>query len=531
MAQNQDQNNPQIYTVRDAMILCGINDTDQYNGMTPAQRFATDIFSDSFNLCLDKTVQEVNDDIKQYATLTQNQGQIRITPGNKQTIQAFMQWSRNMIRTGREPSLVAFPVREVASLIRSYKSHKAYVEKSKTITEAAKPIKFKETMKWDDWNPTFLNFLKAIPGRNGVPLSYICRENDHPLLHNPNIDYLENYINQAPLNGDAYIIDAAEVHTYLINFMSNNPTAEVKMLPHVTANDGRMDYHALTEHYEGVGVLGINVLKAEETLKSLFYSGEKKPSMWWDEFEKQLSHSFTIIHKEQKREVYSNEMKLRILIQKVNADFLQSVKAAMSIELTRMPLMMTYEQALMTFRNEVNRKHPPGMSSNVSRPRRINEVNNRGPRSNNGRGRGGSYNRNNHNPNNRSISRGRGRSRGHPDARFVTGTNGRRLEIHASYNFPPEIWNAIPQTERRRINEERQQYKANKRMKVSEVAYVPQAINFNQNEARSLSGSTNASGNAGSRAISEQNTDYNGSIMGGRNEQAQVRARNPANMN
>ena len=529
MAQNQNQNPPQTYTVRDAMVLCGINDTDQHQGQTPAQRFATDIFSDSFTMCLDKTVDEINNDIKQYATLTQNQGQIRINPGNRQNIQAFVQWSRDMVRTGREPSLIPFPIQDVATLIRNYKSHKAYVDKSKTITEAAKPIKFKETMKWDDWNPTFLNFLKAIPGRNGVPLSYICRENQQPLPHDPNAEYLENYINQAPLHGDAYVTDAAEVHTYLINFMSNNPTAEVKMLPHADENDGRLDYLALTQHYEGVGVLGVNVLKAEETLKSLFYSGEKKPAMWWDEFEKQLTHSFTIIHKDQKREVYSNEMKLRVLLQKVNADFLQSVKAAMSIELTRIPLMMTYEQALMTFRNEVNRKHPPGMTSNNSRPRRVNEVNNRGPRP--GRGRGNNNDRNNNNNNRGNASRGRGRSRGHPDARFITGTNGRRLEIHASYNFPPEVWRAIPPAERRRINDERQQYRANKRMKVSEVEYVPQAINVHQDEARSLSGSTNVSGTVGSRVVSEQNNEYNGSIMGGRNGQAQLRARNPSNMN
>ena len=56
--------------------------------------------------------------------------------------------------------------------------------------------------------------------------------------------------------------------------MSNNPTAEVKMLPHAAENNGRLDYRALVEHYEGVGVLGVNVLKAEETLKSLFYIGE-----------------------------------------------------------------------------------------------------------------------------------------------------------------------------------------------------------------------------------------------------------------
>ena len=108
-------------------------------------------------------------------------------------------------------------------------------------------------------------------------------------------------------------------------------------------------------------------------------AGEKKPAMWWDEFEKRLSHAFIIIHKKEKREVYSNEMKLRVLIQKINVDFLQSVKAAMSIELTRTPLTMTYEQALMTFRNEVNRKHPPEMTSNNNRSCRINEMNNRGP--------------------------------------------------------------------------------------------------------------------------------------------------------
>ena len=126
MAQNQNANAnaPPVYTVRDAMVLCGINNRDLYQGQTAAQRFATDIFSNSFNMCLDKSIEEVNTDIKQYSSLTQNQGQIRITPGNRQSIQAFMQWSRDMIRTGREPSLTPFPVQDVARLIRNYKSHK-----------------------------------------------------------------------------------------------------------------------------------------------------------------------------------------------------------------------------------------------------------------------------------------------------------------------------------------------------------------------------------------------------------------------
>ena len=351
--------------------------------------------------------------------------------------------------------------------------------------------------------------------------------------HNPNIDFLDNYILQAPLYGDAFKIDASEVHTYLVNFMSSNETAEVKMLPNAPLTNGRLDFRALQEHYEGVGVSAINVIKAEETIKNLFYAGEKKPAMWWDEFEKRLSHAFTIIHKKEKREVYSNEMKLRVLIQKVNVDFLQSVKAAMSIELTRTPLIMTYEQALMTFRNEVNRKHPPEMTSSNNRSRRINEVNNRGPGgrfSGRGRGRG---NGRGAGRGGRGRGRGQGNSRGHPDARWVTGTNGRSIEVHASYHFPPEIWNAIPSSEKRRINEERKQYRDNKRQRISEVGYVPAAINIQNDGAGSIAGST-----VGPMSVNRVTTNsdrsangFQGTMMGGRHEQASLWSRNTNNIN
>ena len=63
-----------VYTVRDGMVLCGIDDVTLFQDGTPAQRFASDVFSNSFTLCLDKTMGEVNNDIKQYSSLTQVQG-------------------------------------------------------------------------------------------------------------------------------------------------------------------------------------------------------------------------------------------------------------------------------------------------------------------------------------------------------------------------------------------------------------------------------------------------------------------------
>ena len=79
------------FTVRDEMVLYGIDNESLFQGfLTPAQRFTSVIFSASFTMCFDKTMGEVNHDIKQYTSLTQSQGQLRITLDIRQNDQAFM---------------------------------------------------------------------------------------------------------------------------------------------------------------------------------------------------------------------------------------------------------------------------------------------------------------------------------------------------------------------------------------------------------------------------------------------------------
>ena len=53
--------------------------------------------------------------------------------------------------------------------------------------------------------------------------------------------------------------------------------------------------------------------------------------MWWEKFEKQLTSAFVAYEKHEKRQVHSNEMKLRILLDKFNADFLAHMKAGIGI--------------------------------------------------------------------------------------------------------------------------------------------------------------------------------------------------------
>ena len=58
-------------------------------------------------------------------------------------------------------------------------------------------------------------------------------------------------------------------------------------------------------------------------------------------------------------------MKLRILLNKFEADTM--VKAGLNFELTKDPMIMTYEQTLATFRNDVNCRNPPQMAQASSR--------------------------------------------------------------------------------------------------------------------------------------------------------------------
>jgi hypothetical protein len=286
---------PPAFTVHDTVVACGVNNVNVnvFDGDTPAKRIAANLFGDDFAAYMDKGFVELDTEFKTYSDLTINQGQIRLLPGTKRNTKAMIQWARDETRLGRDPSTRAFLVADTPNLIRRHKTHAQFVKKSYTVSDAAKPEKFKTETKWTDWVPSFLkNYLRVIPGRDGIPLKYICQENKAP-DPTPNADFLVDYVNMAPLNGEAFAIDSADVlHTYLVNFVAGNETTEAKMQAYDGQNNGRLDFVALKDHYEGVGVHALDITRAESVLSTLHYAGEKKPHMWWAEFEKLLTSAF-----------------------------------------------------------------------------------------------------------------------------------------------------------------------------------------------------------------------------------------------
>jgi hypothetical protein len=85
--------------------------------------------------------------------------------------------------------------------------------------------------------------------------------------------------------------------------------------------------------------------------------------MWWSEFEKRLTRAFNAYVRREGRIGHSDSMKIRMLVDKIKADFLTPTKAQLEIELSRIPMSITDEQSLALFRNMVNQKHPPQMGA------------------------------------------------------------------------------------------------------------------------------------------------------------------------
>ena len=240
--------------------------------------------------------------------------------------------------------------------------------------ETEKPEYSTNKVKWIEWYPTFINFLSDIPGRSDIPLSYIYSP-INVIIHATYGYSIDEYVDRAHITGQAYQANVADVHTYIVKFTSGNPVAEAKLVPHTQQNNVRLGFIVLKNHYTVVGVYAINIVQGDKVLRYLFYVGEKNPHMWWDEFERHFTDAFNICDLHKRRNVHSENQKLRILNIKVNTDLLQDTKASINLDLAKTPITINYYDALNLFRNQVKQKFPPKISSSKNRrTRTVNEV-------------------------------------------------------------------------------------------------------------------------------------------------------------
>ena len=102
------------------------------------------------------------------------------------------------------------------------------------------------------------------------------------------------------------------------------------MVTHAEENNGCLGFMALKDHRKGVSMHAVNLVQDDKILNNLFYSGEKKPHTWWDEFYRQLTNAFNTYDRLEKRIVYSNDTILFISNRKILVDFLQATRSSIN---------------------------------------------------------------------------------------------------------------------------------------------------------------------------------------------------------
>ena len=143
-----------------------------------------------------------------------------------------MQWSKDQLRVGEEPSEVTFPVSNSFIILRCWETHQTYIKRAENIKDTVNSKHFMKKLKWEYCSPLLVNFFRVILGRNGIPLIYEVRQSNVAVVV-PDADFIKDYIYRYPLEGDAYNSDNREVHTYIVSFVAGNTTAEAKILSHV----------------------------------------------------------------------------------------------------------------------------------------------------------------------------------------------------------------------------------------------------------------------------------------------------------
>ena len=109
--QQQQQHLPHLPlppSVRSTLVLCGVPDVGLFDGKTPAQRLASDIFFDDFLAVIDTTRDNVTDALKAYASLTVTNGRIILQPGVNAKIFAMIPWVRDEVNMSRYPIYTPF---------------------------------------------------------------------------------------------------------------------------------------------------------------------------------------------------------------------------------------------------------------------------------------------------------------------------------------------------------------------------------------------------------------------------------------
>ena len=222
-------------------------------------------------------------------------GRIIFGLGRTKKLTGVMHWFQDCNRTSDFPDHNNFDLNALAEAQGRALVRKSDMDLVDTNTKAAKPGQFKDERKWPEWEKAFINYLSVIPGVNGIPLSYVVREQEDPEEGADYETFKERMIARAPLTGQYYVADTGRVHTLLTGFI-HGEQSESWIRNIAKHEDGRRDMIALRRHYAGEGNSTRRISDAKRIQTTLHYKNER--ALPFNKFLDSLQKMFTIFEEE-----------------------------------------------------------------------------------------------------------------------------------------------------------------------------------------------------------------------------------------
>ena len=269
----------------------------------------------------------------EWASRTANGGRIIFGTRRTKLMKGLVHWIQDFYRVSDVPHVdglneAAFRSQLLRALARA-DIRTSIKADTKTAADAASPGPLESEKKWKQWEEKFINYTRSHLGTNGVPLSYVIRENDAPSIDADFPDFISQTIACAPLNGEYYEADKQSVFNMIVSFTTGQPSGDW-IKDTLRYSDGRRSMRALRDHFAGEGNATRNMAEADMLKDSLHYKSER--SMPFETFLTNCQKMFNIYEKE--GEPMPDDAKTRFLFKKVQHNGLQTAIAALRAQQT-----------------------------------------------------------------------------------------------------------------------------------------------------------------------------------------------------
>jgi hypothetical protein len=314
----------------------------------------TAIASDGFAWsCMDPlslTIKDTSFLAKRLGERTAAVGRINFGMRRTNLLKGASHWAHAFRRISRRPTLDGAADADAFRILTETARQRAAIRKHNAeapdgLSKAADPGKWKRAKDWTAWSRGLMNCLSTMQGQDGVPLSYVVRENELPDYDEEleiDYDFEQVSVNCAPLTGPVFKTDARKVHQLIQGFLQGE-VAETWTKAKEKKQNGGMDCQALRALYGGEGSKSVRVKEAEVLRTNLACRNER--TMSFDKFLASMQSMFAGF--EDNSEVTNDTQKIRLLFQKVQAPVLNQVKSALEFLLVAVRLFLLHDHGCL----------------------------------------------------------------------------------------------------------------------------------------------------------------------------------------